>query len=64
MLINFECKSCHKEFDGEVGKITFTPNPDFQTLPICPRCGPLDKNGVYLSELGQSQMTDAFMSEE
>ncbi len=63
MIINFECKTCHGEFDSDVGAITFTPDPEFEALPNCPRCGQRDKNGVWLTEMGQSQMTEAFLKE-
>jgi NAD-dependent SIR2 family protein deacetylase len=62
MLISFECKSCHSEFDSDVGKITFTPDPVFTIPPLCPRCGPRKNDQVFLTEVGQSQLTDAYMN--
>lgn len=63
MIINFECKTCRTEFDSDVGTITFDPDPDFEILPRCPLCGQRDKSGVWLTEWGQSQMTEAFLNE-
>jgi transcription elongation factor Elf1 len=62
MTINFECKKCRREFDCEVGKISLSDDrmrPVFEKDIICPRCGELSKNDVFLTELGQSQMTEA-----
>lgn len=54
MRINYECKKCHKEFDCEMGQIgvnEVTMRPDFER--------PMEE--VLLTELGQSQMTEATM---
>jgi hypothetical protein len=62
MIINFECKGCKKEFDCEMGKIGVnvkTWRPDFENPIICPNCGDRTIDDVYLTELGQSQMTEA-----
>jgi hypothetical protein len=62
MTINFECKKCHREFYCDVGKITMndeTMRPDFEKPIVCPKCGKRSMNGVFLTELGQSQMTEA-----
>ena len=64
MKINFECKKCHKEFDCEMGKIgtnEITMRPDFEKPIVCPRCGDRTMDEVLLTELGQSQMTEATM---
>lgn len=64
MVINFECKGCKKEFDCEMGKIGIneqTWRPDFEKPIICPRCGERTMDEVFLTELGQSQMTEATM---
>ncbi|MDL1975434.1 MAG: hypothetical protein ACNY01_03350 [Desulfobacteria bacterium] len=64
MVINFECKGCKKEFDCEMGKIGIneqTWRPDFERPIICPRCGERTMDEVFLTELGQSQMTEATM---
>ncbi len=62
MKINFNCKGCKKEFDGDVGQIGIndqTMRPDFEKPIICPQCGERTIDEVLLTELGQSQMTDA-----
>ena len=62
MIINFECKKCHKEFDCDVGKIGIneaTLRPDFEKQILCPRCGKRTIDEVLLTEIGQSQMTEA-----
>ena len=64
MVINFECKGCKKEFDCEMGKIGIneqTWRPDFEKPIICPRCGERTMDEVFLTELGQGQMTEATM---
>ncbi len=64
MIINFECKKCHKEFDYEMGQIGIdevTMRPDFEKPILCPRCGERTMEEVLLTELGQSQMTEATM---
>ncbi len=62
MYINFECKSCHSEFDTDVGRVSIneqTMRPDFGNKIICPSCGERTIDEVLLTELGQSQLTDA-----
>ena len=62
MKINFECKGCKKEFDCDVGKVGInaqTMRPDFEEPITCPRCGVRTLDQVRLTELGQSQMTEA-----
>jgi len=62
MTINFECRKCRKEFDCDVGKIgidTKTLRPDFEKPVVCPTCGKRTIDEVFLTELGQSQMTEA-----
>lgn len=64
MIINFECKGCGREFDCEMGKIGIndrTLRPDFEKPILCPRCGERGMDDVLLTELGQSQMTEATM---
>ena len=64
MVINFECKGCKQEFDCEMGKIGInerTWRPDFEKPIICPQCGERTMDEVVLTELGQSQMTEATM---
>ena len=69
MLLNVECKTCHREFDADVGEITFieennVPAPIFSKKPCCPKCGERTKQQIYLTELGQSQLTDVWMNPE
>jgi len=62
MKINFECKSCHKIFDNEVGQVSIneeTMRPDFEKKIVCPSCGEKTIDDVLLTELGQSQLTEA-----
>lgn len=64
MMINFKCKKCQKTFDCDVGRIDVDENtwrPIFEKNIECPRCGPLAMDQVLLTELGQSQMTQATM---
>jgi transcription elongation factor Elf1 len=62
MIINFDCKKCRQEFDCDVGKITVdkkSMRPLFEKDIVCPRCGKRSIDEVLLTELGQSQMTEA-----
>ena len=62
MTINFQCKKCRKELDCDVGKIAInrkTMRPDFEKPIVCPQCGERTIDEVLLTELGQSQITDA-----
>ena len=62
MKINFECKSCHTIFDNEVGQISInekTMRPDFEKKILCPSCGEKTIDDVFLTETGQSQLTEA-----
>lgn len=64
MEIRFECKKCRKEFNCEMEKIGIneqTMRPTFEKPIICPRCGKKTIDEVLLTELGQSQMTEATM---
>jgi len=64
MIINFECKKCRKEFSCDVGKVGIDDTgmrPTFEKDIICPSCGSLTMDDVLLTELGQSQMTEATM---
>lgn len=64
MKINFECKQCHGIFDSEVGVIKLneqTFRPDFEKEIMCPKCGTRTIDEVFLTEIGQSQMTEATM---
>jgi hypothetical protein len=62
MTINFECKKCRREFDCDVGMIGIDDSgirPTFEKDSVCLRCGKLTMEDVFLTELGQSQMTEA-----
>ncbi|MCU7834156.1 MAG: hypothetical protein KZQ83_02795 [gamma proteobacterium symbiont of Taylorina sp.] len=64
MEINFECKKCSGIFDSDVGIIKMderTFRPDFEKSIMCPKCGIRTIDEVLLTELGQSQMTEATM---
>jgi len=64
MEINFECKKCSGIFDSDVGIIKMneqTFRPDFEKFIMCPKCGVRTIDEVLLTELGQSQMTEAAM---
>jgi rubredoxin len=63
--LNFVCKKCGKGFDSDVGKISFPveeERPHLEKNIICPRCGILSVDEVELTELGQTQLTEVFMS--
>jgi DNA-directed RNA polymerase subunit RPC12/RpoP len=62
MEINFKCKKCRKIFDTDVGKISIdekTMRPIFSKGINCPKCGKRTMDEVTLTELGQSQLTEA-----
>lgn len=66
MEINFKCTSCKSTFDFNVGKIGTnweTLRPIFENEIICPNCGIRTIDQVRLTELGQSQMTIATLSQ-
>ncbi|MBI2629857.1 hypothetical protein HYW76_02035 [Candidatus Pacearchaeota archaeon] len=62
-IINFQCKKCRNEFDCETGKITFGNILDFEKDIICSKCGKLNKENIWLTELGQTQIGEIFFSE-
>jgi hypothetical protein len=62
MIINFECKRCLRTFDCDVGSVSLPENSDrpyFEKGLLCPSCGELTIDDVWLTELGQSQLTEA-----
>jgi len=62
MVINFECRKCESTFDCDVGAESFPGNssrPSFEERIICPKCGQLSMDEALLTELGQSQLTEA-----
>ena len=65
MVINFECRTCQRIFDGEVGRVSMDPGaerPRFEQPIICPSCGERTLDEVYLTERGQGQLTDAVLA--
>jgi len=63
--LHFKCKKCRKYFDCDVGKISFPPKeerPRFEKSIFCPKCGTLSADQVELTELGQTQLSEVFMS--
>ena len=64
MIINFKCKDCGQVFDCDMGMIGIndqTFRPVFEKQIICPSCGEKGLDDVQLTELGESQMTEATM---
>ena len=65
MIINIECRKCKRTFDCDVGQINldeYALRPRFAKPIICPNCGERSLEEVYLSERGQSQMTEAALT--
>lgn len=65
MQINFECQKCKVIFDSDVGSVSLnekTFRPDFANIIKCPNCGERTIDEVFLTELGQSQLTSATMN--
>jgi rubredoxin len=62
MEINFECKECGGIFDCDVGTVSVSEEsfrPQFENEIVCPKCGQRSIDDVLLTELGQSQLTEA-----
>ena len=62
MIINFECQKCARAFNCDVGAVTVpedSDRPHFENALICPSCGKVTMDEVWLTELGQSQLTEA-----
>jgi len=62
MVINFKCRECGRIFDCDVGTVTMPEDshrPSFEKQIICPKCGQRSMDDVFLTELGQSQLTQA-----
>lgn len=62
MEINFECRKCGGTFDCDIGKVEVpedSERPVFEKSIVCPKCGLRPMDGVFLTELGQSQLTEA-----
>jgi len=63
--LNFLCTKRGKEFDSDVGKISFPieeNRPRFEKDIVCPRCGILTMDEVELTELGQTQLGAVFFA--
>lgn len=63
MKVNLKCGACSHIYDYDVGEPSLDKNHNlvFANSPICPKCKAKDKE--LLSELGQSQMTDWYLSD-
>ena len=62
MIISFECKRCHHVFNCDVGSVRMladSDRPHFEKGLLCPTCGEVTIDDVWLTELGQSQLTEA-----
>ncbi len=69
MLLNLECRACHRVFDADVGQVRFVdqsrgPEPVFAKAPCCPKCGERSNEQVYLTEVGQGQLTEVWFQVE
>jgi len=65
LKINFECQKCKRIFDCDIGQVSIdekTMRPRFEKKLVCPKCGELTIDEVYLTELGQGQLTEATMN--
>jgi hypothetical protein len=54
-------QKCGTLFDCDVGTVTLpetSGKPNFEKEIICPKCGKLSMDEVFLTELGQSQLTE------
>ena len=62
MEIEFNCKKCSNIFTCDIGEATISEKsfrPEFEKEIICPKCGELSIDDVFLTEKGQSQLTEA-----
>ncbi len=67
MVINFECRKCGRLFDCDVGTVSLPEDSDrpfFEKQIICPKCGRRSIDEVFLTEQGQSQLTQATLGFE
>ena len=67
MAKNFKCKKCGGLFDCDVGTVTVPEDsyrPNFEKEVVCPTCGHRSIDEVLLTELGQSQLTEATLAFE
>jgi hypothetical protein len=66
MIINFECRNCNDIFDYDVGHISQKSDemyPNFENPVHCSNCGVRTVQQLYLTELGQTQMAEWFMTQ-
>ena len=67
-VIRFECATCHTEFNSDIIKADFSNvhspdgKPSFERNPQCPQCGDRTVDQVYLTEIGQGQLTRLFFN--
>ncbi len=67
MKINFECRKCKGVFDCDVGEVTLpenSPRPLFEKNILCPACGQRSMDEVFLTEIGQMQLTEATLDDD
>ena len=65
MIINFKCIQCNKVFNCDIGNVSLSNNsfrPQFENDITCPFCGKRSVDEVLLTELGQSQLTEATLN--
>ena len=64
-VVNFKCKRCGKEFNCEVGEVSFTGDINdmtrFEGEIRCSGCGIVGEDEVELTEVGQSQLTELYL---
>ena len=63
MIVSLKCGDCTFVYPADIGEPDFDDNGKlvFEKKPICPQCKAVDKE--LLTELGQSQMTEWFLSD-
>ena len=59
MTVHDDQKIINRQWIASDGINEQTMRPDFEKPIICPRCGERTIDDVLLTELGQSQMTEA-----
>jgi hypothetical protein len=67
MEINFECLKCRSIFGFDIGTVSLSESnfrPCFEKKIVCPTCGERSMDEVLLTELGQSQLTEATLDFE
>ncbi len=63
MIVSLKCGDCTFVYPADIGEPDFDDNGKlvFEKKPICPQCKAVDKE--LRTELGQSQMTEWFLSD-